>query len=142
MILVCIGMVVGAMIMCGGLFVGGLCMSSRHSEDHSSNLTAGMSGGVLTDSRAEKLINEVMCEFNFERVHKVMCALGWKWYTISGLHTPSADEIRQHARGLLQEAIEVRGFVNIGGFEARYFEENGEACLKLQFIAAEWEADV
>lgn len=136
--MVCIGMVVGAMIMCGGLFVGGLCMSSRHREDHSSNLTAGMSGGVLTDSRAEKLIDEVMREFNFERVSKTMQSLDWRWSITSGGRIPSLVEIRTLARQLLLDAIERKGLASTGGFEASYSETPVVPSLKLRFIVEEW----
>lgn len=138
MILVCIGMVVGAMIMCGGLFVGGLCMSARLREDYSSNLTAGMPGGVLTDSRAEKLIDEVMREFNFERVSKTMQSLDWRWAITSSGRIPSLAEIRTLARQLLLDAIERKGLASTGGFEASYSENPVGPSLKLRFIVEEW----
>jgi hypothetical protein len=50
-----------------------------------------------------ELINEILDEFEFEKVHRTMKALDWKWSGCDGV--PSIGDLRRQARELLQELL-------------------------------------
>jgi hypothetical protein len=50
-----------------------------------------------------KIIDEIMDEFDFEKVHRTMKALEWTWYGSDGV--PTIGDLRRTARELLQELI-------------------------------------
>ncbi len=69
-------------------------------------------GKMLNEDKVEKepldkMIDEIMDEFNFARVHKAMVALDWKWAS-SKNYIPSMDELRTEAERLLRDAADVR----------------------------------
>jgi hypothetical protein len=89
-------------------------------------------------------IDHIMDHFDFERVHKAMVALNWKWGCMDSesLQVPEVADLKQCARRLLREAIlrpEPDWGSGIGGFHVRKFE--GEE-LKLAFVLEEWDADL
>lgn len=45
----------------------------------------------------------VLEHFDFEKCHKVMELLDWKWWHTGGV--PIVDEMREFARGLIKDAI-------------------------------------
>lgn len=76
-------------------------------------------------------INEILDDFDFEKVHKVMETLDWKWYLADyededeELRVPTANEVRKRARSEMTSLItqmaeegETTGFSNGGGIEA------------------------
>ena len=75
-------------------------------------------------------INEILDDFDFEKVHKVMETLDWKWYLADyededeELRVPTANEVRKRARSEMTSLItqmaeegETTGFSNGGGIE-------------------------
>ncbi len=75
-------------------------------------------GKMLNEDKVEKepldkMIDEIMDEFNFARVHKVMVALDWKWAS-SKNHIPSMDELRTETERLLRDAADIRLNMCIG----------------------------
>lgn len=86
-----------------------------------------------TSNWEEDLINEVMDNFDFERVKKVMDVLDWKWYS-TGAYVPNLDDIKVHAKELLQEAIRLETKIGSGGFEAEYLPDNEPDKLVLRFV--------
>jgi hypothetical protein len=64
------------------------------------------------------MIDEILDEFNFERVHKVMVALDWTWSGTDGV--PTIADLRRMARSLLKQVVESKGIhsVGSGGFTA------------------------
>lgn len=50
-----------------------------------------------------ELVEEILDEFDFEKVHKVMVALEWTWH--GSVESPSIGDLRRMARGLLQELL-------------------------------------
>jgi hypothetical protein len=64
------------------------------------------------------MIDEILDEFNFERVHKVMVALDWTWSGTDGV--PTIPDLRRMARSLLKQVVESKGIhsVGSGGFTA------------------------
>ena len=108
-----------------------------------------------------KMIDEIMDEFNFSRVLTTMEALDWKWGTAKGglgpnprgLGIPDMDDLRATAERLLRGAAESRlgdykdsywelGIINAtGGFQATAFcDENKTKItgLDLKFVVSEW----
>ena len=61
----------------------------------------------------EKMIDEILDEFNFAHVHKAMVALDWKWAS-SKNYIPSMDELRAEAERLLRDVADVRLNMCIG----------------------------
>jgi hypothetical protein len=100
--------------------------------------------------RAENILNikeqiqEIINEFDFEKVNKTMIALDWIWAG-SKTHNsiPSIYELKQEAKRLLKDAAEGMlkhdtdyYFVSTGGFCAT----SSELGLKLEFIVSEWDS--
>lgn len=81
-------------------------------------------------------IEQIMENFDFEKVHKVMVALEWEWYlgTWGGFGIPSVGAIQKAARRLLSEAWTNKTTVSTGGFSAEY--DDGD--LIFRFILEEW----
>jgi hypothetical protein len=83
----------------------------------------------------KEIIDEILDEFDFEKVHKVMVALDWKW--VDGV--PTIGDLRRTARELLNDLVrgELRG-VGTGGLYA--YMENG--LIGLRFEVTNWEVEV
>ena len=84
----------------------------------------------------EEQIEEIMDYFNFDRVNKVMVALGWAWSSLNGV--PEKAELRQRARELLRSVAKDKHSIchATGGFHASKDEWGN---LSLQFVVAEWD---
>jgi hypothetical protein len=95
----------------------------------------------------QNAIDEIMDNFHFDKVGKVMLALDWHWWDAEH-GVPSVPEIRKTARRLLKEALDRKTNIATGGFRASYQDipsENGEpGCerLMLEFIVDDWFSDV
>jgi hypothetical protein len=50
-----------------------------------------------------KIIDEILDEFDFERVHQTMKALNWTWVDTDGV--PTIGDLRRQARELLQDLL-------------------------------------
>lgn len=102
----------------------------------------------------EDMIDEIIYEFNFDKVESIMFHLNWKWGG-SDCRTPHIDELRETAERLLGGAAESRlgayidehhkvGITNsTGGFKATAWcnEAKTEITgLKLEFIVTNWES--
>ena len=84
------------------------------------------------------MIDEILDEFDFEKVHRVMQALNWKWQ--SSPDVPSIADLRRMARSLLKQVVESKGLhsVGSGGFTA--YMHHG--LLGLRFDVASHEIEV
>jgi len=99
--------------------------------------------GMEFVSKVDILINEILEEFDFERVSIVMEALDWRWST-DGI--PSISLMKDHARRLIRSAAqdmaansEQKWTVGSGGFEATVtnYPDEGIAAT-LRFVVTEW----
>lgn len=67
-------------------------------------------------------IIQILFDFDFKKVHKVMDFLGWKW-AMSGadenmeFRIPTEEELKEKAYKLLKDAVENESSVSCGGFE-------------------------
>jgi hypothetical protein len=51
------------------------------------------------------MIDEILDEFDFEKVHRVMVALDWEVYIDGEKTIPSIGDLRRRARSLLQHVV-------------------------------------
>ena len=104
----------------------------------------------------QELVNEVLDNFDFNKVHQVMKALDWKWFNFedSTYELPSIRQLINKAEKYLGMALaglekssyaEHSYMVGSGGFEAwakRYPAglDKPDVLLILNFNLASWEA--
>ena len=86
-------------------------------------------------------IDDIMDNFNFNKVETVMKATNWTWASANGV--PAEHELRKQARKLLksvsQHYVSELGFrysISTGGFKATKYYDGG---LELEFIIAKWD---
>jgi hypothetical protein len=105
---------------------------------------------------SDKMIDEIMDEFNFARVHKAMVALDWKWALPSN-SIPSMDELRKEAERLLRDVADVRLnmfkeedykmpiICSTGGFSATAWcneDKTKITRLNLDFVVSSWNSGI
>lgn len=59
--------------------------------------------------KRDAMVNDILCDFDFEKVQAIMVLMGVKWYGLKGgneRHTPSVDEIIAVSREILTEAYD------------------------------------
>ena len=95
----------------------------------------------------QELIDEIMDWFDFEKVHKVMTTLDWKWGDDESV--PTIPELRKQTRELMKMALiglsnnfEEKSYsAATGGFEATAFlVKDDSRILELKFVFSEWTA--
>jgi hypothetical protein len=88
--------------------------------------------------RMKELIDKIISDFNFEKVHKAMLTTNWCWYQANGdTKVPSIVDLVLCARELLQEVsgMDIRCSVGTGGFKAtKIYDSDQEEGLELEFI--------
>lgn len=99
--------------------------------------------------KKEELIENILENFDFEKVKKVMDFLGWTYYDSE--ETPSTYRLIKSAKRLLEDTYE-RALNNktlystsCGGFKvmAHYCEEKEEIfSLSLEFILESWHKNI
>jgi hypothetical protein len=101
-----------------------------------------------------KMIDDIMDEFNFAKVQSAMYHLDWEWASVG---IPTIDDLRNEAERLLRGAAEARlgqfkdthweqGIINgTGGFQAMAFcneDKTKITGLDLKFVLAEWDESI
>ena len=97
----------------------------------------------------EQLIDEIVENFNWDKVYRTMDALGWTWVDSEG-ETPSIGRLITTATRLLRDAYdgavkEQETYLSgTGGFEAVCFVdgEDGIYRLELRFVVTSWDVDI
>lgn len=95
-----------------------------------------------TNQRARQLATEACLNtFNFERVHKVMQEVDWKWYTEKGYQVPTLVQLILAAQKRCHQAWDNKETVESGGLRAVFVpaevDDYGKvepAGLELMFI--------
>jgi hypothetical protein len=90
---------------------------------------------------------DIMDYFNFEKVHKVMTFLEWKWYnSYTATGVPSIPELRTFAREQIWYAVNTMQRLNeteyttfCGGLQTRTWIEDGKIYVSIQFILEGWD---
>ena len=88
----------------------------------------------------KELIDKIIENFNFEKVHRAMLVLNWRWARTNGV--PTIGELVLCAQELLQDVskMDVGYSIGTGGFRAtKIDDEDGGEGLKLEFILTERE---
>ena len=52
----------------------------------------------MVKRKIDKKIKKIMKHFDFEKVHKVMELLDWKWKTEEGVEVPSIKQLKKYAK--------------------------------------------
>lgn len=92
------------------------------------------------EDKYQDAIDDIIDNFDFEKVHKTMKALKWEWTAEGGV--PEIPSIKKQARKLLKAAFENKSYNATGGFEVSYSsDENGE-YVRLMFVVAEWDVEI
>lgn len=97
----------------------------------------------LTSTQRAK-IQDIMEDFDFQKVHDVMEKLDWKW-AMSKNGVPTIDEMKAEAKRLLIDACIERTCVSTGGFRAVYEEcsqGDPDPYIGLEFIVEDCEGFV
>ena len=101
----------------------------------------------------EYMINDIMEEFDFDKVERAMDALNWRWRG----QIPSIEDLREEAERLLRGAAasrlgaykdshhEVASVYATGGFEAKAWCDESKTKiigLQLDFIVTSWDSSI
>ena len=96
----------------------------------------------------QKMVDEIIEHFNFQRCHKVMKHLKWSW-ALTGV--PSIEELKESAIERLERAIEYAKskevkescYVSSGGLKATAHKNRygHVVMLQLEFVLSEWDSD-
>lgn len=100
----------------------------------------------------DKMISEVLTNFNFHRVYLTMKALNWTWFPED--EPPHIQRMKETAEYLLRKSVEGSlecknlspnepYFSATGGFKAYCYRSKHKHVLSLhlEFIVSEWESD-
>ena len=93
-------------------------------------------------------IDEILDNFDFEKCHKVMTFLDWKWFQTNSV--PTIGEMRGNARNLirdcvkglfLQTSITKEYSVETGGFVVNAYQSypGDKVYLSLRFSVSSWD---
>lgn len=90
----------------------------------------------------ERLIQQTLRYFDWEKVEKVMDLLDWKWLIPNriGLHRPTRFQMQQTCYRHLCNSIQF-GSASSGGFKATYFLEDDYERFDLDFIVTSQDVD-
>ena len=121
------------------------------------NKMAGVPTPKVYLDPVNKMIDDIMDEFDFNRVETVMEFMDWKWAGDNGLEYVTVDMLKKEARRLLRGAADARlgayknthweqGIIHgCGGFQAMAFCDEDKTKitgLDLKFVLTEWDARI
>lgn len=91
-----------------------------------------------------KLIDKVLSEFDFDKVHKVMKMLDWKWAFEEEMRVPTIYELIKHTEKNSLRALNavINGKnenISCGGFEVVAYYEDGELGLAVKFVLTDYD---
>lgn len=81
--------------------------------------------------REQEMIDEIMDNFDFDKVQRVMECINWKWV---GHGVPDAYTLRQEARQLLKESVKRNQSISTGGFLVK----KSKGMISLSFLVEDW----
>ena len=89
-------------------------------------------------------IDDIMDNFDFDKVHETMTLLGWRWvnHDTQAFEIPHVSELRKRARSLMKEALaSSRASYRIatGGFQVDKTTEEDKTYLSLSFVLTSWD---
>lgn len=84
------------------------------------------------------MIDEILDEFDFEKVHRVMVALDWRYNGHE--QVPSIGDLRRTARSLLKQVVESKGLHSVGTGGLTAYMHHG--LLGLRFEVSSYEIEL
>lgn len=81
-------------------------------------------------------VAEIMDNFDFKKVQKIMTLMDWKWASIRSV--PTEEDLRKSALRFLQSVA--NGEAECMGSGGLYAEDYG-GNLKLSFVAEQWNSE-
>ena len=88
----------------------------------------------------EQHIEEVMDWFDFEKVHRVMTMLDWKWANTGGV--PEIPDLRKRVRDLMRSLWNSEDVCHgTGGFMVRLYREENWTRFSVAFQVADWNSE-
>lgn len=96
----------------------------------------------------QEQIEDILDNFDFDKVKKVMDHLQWLWFDTVGV--PEISDLRKHARRLLTEVgeevmknneIPAESNIATGGFRAKAYryDDTGKIYFRLAFEVSSWD---
>lgn len=87
------------------------------------------------------IIEDILDEFDFDKVHEVMTHLHWTWHTdFPPPEVPTVGQLRKRARELMKSLLDQKeGGTSTGGFWASKKTFDGEPFYRLQFVVSTWD---
>lgn len=79
-------------------------------------------------------IEEIMENFDFEKMHEVMKFLKWEWWNLKT--TPTVEQLREAARKKLEDTATRKLGFHSGGFRTEYINDGD---LHLSFVVTDWD---
>lgn len=108
---------------------------------------------LTQEEQHNKMINDILEQFNFEKCRMVMRTLGWTWGMPPG-RSPDIQDLKNTAKYLMEGAIKgcletktcrpgESYFNATGGLKAQAIKNKYGHLewLKLEFVLTEWESD-
>lgn len=93
----------------------------------------------FSQAELEKMADNIMSGFNFEKVHNHMVETGWRWCRAANMGVPTIDDLKTTARYLLTRAIWEKDLVTscgTGGFMAYKMPWGIQLTFQLESHAA------
>lgn len=89
------------------------------------------------DNKKNDIINHLIDKFDFEKVHKVMVVLDWKWVNCDAV--PDIKKMKEHVRSLFNDLYIKKNlmYVQCGGFKLSKEKEDDIDIFILEFIVTE-----
>lgn len=124
--------------------------------DHLVNMLGDQSEAVTALCAIWDKVDEILTEFDFKKVYRIMKMMGWCWANwedeYGNVHTnkiPSEYAIRKEALRLICRALEDGTFISSGGFDVDWSYDEGHLAreddgsyityLSLKFVLERWD---
>ena len=91
--------------------------------------------------KEKQAIEDILQDFDFERVYAAMEALEWTWFDSKG-KTSSIKALKKTAKEVLENAVNEKTTISTGGFHAEYDKNKGSSFLTLSFYVDSIQAEI
>jgi len=97
----------------------------------------------------QKMVDDIIENFNFKRCHDVMKYLRWTWGfnnfspSIEELKRASIEKLERAAVGVKDKEVRDSYYISSGGIKATAFKNryNRVVMLHLEFVLCDWDSD-
>jgi hypothetical protein len=97
--------------------------------------------GATADERLSNIWEDILENFDWERVHKMMLVTNWTWHSVGGV--PTVSELKKELKSAVERVYYSTDFV----LESRGFrvtkesDEHGLGTISIEFVGASWSVD-